>query len=72
MLSYVDKAGFAVAYANIPTERNYALSYWRKILQYKYHRLMQITQLVDGVKSYSTYVYQLSQIMPLVRFYASN
>ena len=33
---------------------------------------MQITQLVDGVKSYSTYVYQLSQIMPLVRFYASN
>ena len=33
---------------------------------------MQITQLVDGVKSYSRYVYRLSQITPLVRFYASN
>ena len=33
---------------------------------------MQITQLVDGVKTYSTYVYRQSQITPLVRFYASN
>ena len=33
---------------------------------------MQITQLVDGVKSYSTYVYRMSQITPLVRFYAGN
>ena len=33
---------------------------------------MQIMQLVDGEKSYSTYIYRMSQITPLVRFYAGN
>ena len=36
-----------------PTGRNYAVSYWRKILHiYIYHRLGEITPLVTGVKSY--------------------
>ena len=33
---------------------------------------MQIMQLVDGEKSYSRYVYRMSQITPLIRFYAGN
>ena len=40
----------------LPTERNYAISYWRKIVQYIHYRLEEITPLVSGVKSYSTYI----------------
>ena len=39
-----------------PTARNYAASYWHKILLYIYHRLEDITPLVTGVKSYSMYI----------------
>ena len=39
-----------------PTGRNYAVSYWRKILQCIHHRLEEITPLVTGVKSYSIHI----------------
>ena len=35
-----------------PTERKYAITYWRKILQYVHYRLEEITPLVTGIKSY--------------------
>ena len=40
----------------LPTGRNYAVSYRRKILQYVYYWLEEITPLATGVKSYSMYV----------------
>ena len=34
------------------TGRNYAVSYWRKILQNIHYRLEEVTPLVTSVKSY--------------------
>ena len=44
-------------YIYIPTGGNYAVSYWRKILQYIYYRLEEITRLANSVKSYGIFKY---------------
>ena len=41
----------------IPTGGNYAVSYWRKILQYIYYGLEEITRFSNNVKSYGIYKY---------------
>ena len=48
----------------LPTEKNYAVNYWRKIFQYIHYRLEEITPVVNGVKSYS--LLKTEEIAPIV------
>ena len=54
----------------LPTEKNYAVNYWRKIFQYIHYRLEEITLVVNGVKSYS--LLKTEEIAPIVYGVKSN
>ena len=45
-------AAYNLKVYSFPGGRNYAVNYWRKILQYIHYQLEEITLLFNGVKSY--------------------